>query len=80
MVSVPWEAYYCPPEPHSLCPLGASSSDSREKSRMRPTRGRGRDRAPGPRPEFQMHVLQVAIQDSKVLALPREGLAGSSML
>lgn len=35
---------------------------------------------PGPRPEFEMHVLQVAIQDSKVLALPGEDLAGSSML
>lgn len=33
-----------------------------------------------PRPEFEMYVLQVAIQDLKVLALPREGLAGSSML
>lgn len=32
------------------------------------------------RPEFEMHVLQVAIQDLKVLALAGEDLASSSML
>lgn len=46
----------------------------------RPERVEGGTGRQDPRPEFEMHILQVAIQGSKVLALPREGLAGSSML
>lgn len=35
---------------------------------------------PGPRPELEVCLLQVVIQDPQVPALPREGLARGSML
>lgn len=39
-----------------------------------------RNRKPGPRPELEVRLFQIVIQDAQVLALPGEGLAGRSML
>ena len=39
-----------------------------------------RNRKPGPRPELEVRLFQIVIQDAQVLALPGEGLAGRGML